>query len=98
MAVGLADELYRYGPLGRSALARRGGETTAGVDEAGQAARHGALVDADLGMVVSSDYRSISTDAYSKAVICNGLGRYEEARAPPAGWSSATSWDSPGGL
>ena len=39
------------------------------------------MVDADLGIVVSSDSRSISTDAYSKAVICNGLGRYEEARA-----------------
>jgi hypothetical protein len=38
------------------------------------------MVDANLGLVVSTDCRSISTDAYSKAVICNGLGRYEEAR------------------
>jgi DNA-binding CsgD family transcriptional regulator len=27
-----------------------------------------------------TDYRTISTDAYSKSVTCNGLGRYEEAR------------------
>jgi DNA-binding CsgD family transcriptional regulator len=54
---------------------------TAGGDEAGQPALRGAPVDANLGMVVLTDYRSVSTDWYSKAVICNGLGRYEEARA-----------------
>ncbi len=50
-------------------------------EEAGGDVPYGAMVDADLGIVVSTDYRSISTQAYSKAVICNGLGRYEEARA-----------------
>jgi DNA-binding CsgD family transcriptional regulator len=49
-------------------------------EEGGLTAPHGATVDANLGMVASSDYRSISTDAYSKSVVCNGLGRYEEAR------------------
>jgi DNA-binding CsgD family transcriptional regulator len=40
----------------------------------------GAQVDPNLGIVVSSDFRSISMATYAKAVICNGLGRYEEAR------------------
>jgi DNA-binding CsgD family transcriptional regulator len=53
---------------------------TAGCEETAPAAPHGSMVDANLGMVVSTDCRSISTDAYSKAVTCNGLGRYEEAR------------------
>jgi DNA-binding CsgD family transcriptional regulator len=54
---------------------------TPGGEGARRAAREAAPVDANLGMVVSTDYRSFSTDAYAKAVICNGLGRYEEGRA-----------------
>jgi DNA-binding CsgD family transcriptional regulator len=53
---------------------------TAGGEAAGRSARDAAAADANLGIVVSSDCRAISTDAYAKAVICNGLGRYEEAR------------------
>ena len=49
-------------------------------EKVGRGAPQRAMVDADLGIVVSTDYRSISADAYSKAVICNGRGRYEEAR------------------
>jgi DNA-binding CsgD family transcriptional regulator/tetratricopeptide (TPR) repeat protein len=53
---------------------------TTGVAETGRGVAHGSMVDADLGIVISTDSRSTSTDAYSKAVICNGLGRYDEAR------------------
>jgi DNA-binding CsgD family transcriptional regulator len=49
-------------------------------EQAGLSAPRGATDDANLGMAVSTNYRSISTDAYSKSVICNGLGRYEEAK------------------
>jgi hypothetical protein len=58
---------------------------TAGGEEAGRATSEAAAGDANLGMVVSTDYRSLSSDAYAKAVICNGLGRYEEARAAARG-------------
>jgi DNA-binding CsgD family transcriptional regulator len=48
--------------------------------ETGRAIPLDAMIDANLGMVAPADCRSVSTEAYSKAVICNGLGRYEEAR------------------
>jgi DNA-binding CsgD family transcriptional regulator len=54
---------------------------TAGGEEAGQATSEAAAGDANLGMVVSTEHRSLSSDAYAKAVICNGLGRYEQGRA-----------------
>jgi DNA-binding CsgD family transcriptional regulator len=53
---------------------------TASGQETGRAIPLDAMIDANLGMVAPTDCRSVSTDAYSKAVICNGLGRYEEAR------------------
>jgi DNA-binding CsgD family transcriptional regulator len=53
--------------------------------EAATAGRHAATVDAVLGTAVSTDRRSVWSDGYSRAVICNGLSRYEDA-------ASAVCW------